>query len=193
MQSLESAVNFLKGRNRWEKSAIISFLYFPELFSFWIIFRWTGTYFDQQNVLDTTGARSVAAFRSGKNSVFVVAQNLGSHKVHSRVYVRKERRTELVQLLPTSNALKAQPFTYKAGEDFSDFVFLLNEATSSSIYWWNGKELSLWKSVDDLLGNRIVHVDHVRSETFLFFSNKVSFRVSLSDHYRYFLTNPINI
>lgn len=142
-----------------------------------LVYRWTGTYFDQQDVLDTTGARSVAAFRRGKNSVFVVAQNLGLQKVHSRVYVRKDKKMELIQLLPTSNALKAEPFTLKNGEDFLDLVFVVNEMTSSSIYWWNGKELSLWKSVDDILGNGIVHVDHVFSETFLFFSNKNELRV----------------
>lgn len=69
-----------------------------------------------------------------------------------------------------------ETFSLKAKDDFLEFVFVLNEMTSSSVYWWNGKELSLWKSVKDIFGREIVYVNHVSSETFLFLSNKVSFR-----------------
>lgn len=46
-----------------------------------IEYRWTGTYFDEDDELDTSGARAVTAFQDNDAIIIVVAQNVPSRKV----------------------------------------------------------------------------------------------------------------
>ncbi|KAL0267924.1 UNVERIFIED_CONTAM: hypothetical protein PYX00_010055 [Menopon gallinae] len=141
------------------------------------IFRWTGTYFDEDDELDTSGARAVTAFQDRDAVVIVVAQNVPSRKVYSKVFVRRNRKTELIQLLHTTEALNVISYSLDSEEESLKFVFIQNNRESSSIFWWNGREFYLWKSLEDIVGPGHVYVDSVNSELFFFFAYQNNLRV----------------
>ncbi|KAK6634626.1 hypothetical protein RUM43_012027 [Polyplax serrata] len=137
-----------------------------------IRFRWTGTYFNEDYRLDTTGAQSVAVLHDDDKFIIVVAQNLDRNKVYSKVFLRKNDKIELFQLLPTHQALRVLPFDLVHGQDVLRFIFVLNNIHSSSIFLWTGKEFILWKTLNKLYGQRIVYVGKMETHIFFFVSDQ---------------------
>ncbi|RZF33272.1 hypothetical protein LSTR_LSTR007617 [Laodelphax striatellus] len=128
-----------------------------------ILFKLRNVYLDKEyNNILTQAAKSVATFSSGTSQIIIIAES-AERKVSSQVlrFSHSKRKLEIIQLLETKRPGSVTHF--QAFE--SNFVFVCEEFSPSTIYWWNGGEFLKWLEIPFMSGSCLFSIKQVHDQT----------------------------